>query len=104
MDAGNFLGQISLFPFTHFLKLGLSQMESLLHLQDLRNTTSAVFKPRAGHLTTARLYLQHRAPCNVHLPGAVNFHVKLKRIHDGCITLEEDGRGNKGIALKKKEK
>ena len=40
MDVGNFLGQISLFPFIHFLKLGLSQMESLLHLQDLRNTTS----------------------------------------------------------------
>ena len=40
MHIGNFLGQISLFPFIHFLKLGLSQMESPLHLRDFRKATS----------------------------------------------------------------
>ena len=41
MHVGNFLGQISLFPSIHFLKLGLSQMESPFHLRDLRKATSA---------------------------------------------------------------
>lgn len=30
--------------------------------------------------------------------------MELERVHDGRVTLEEDGRGDEGIALKKERK
>lgn len=50
------------------------------------------------------IYLHHCTPGNICHSRTVSPHVELQRVYDGCITLEQNRRSNKGIALKNGKK
>lgn len=78
----------------------------LPNIHNIDNRFTIIFRekrPNIAYFITTWLHLHHCTPCHICHSGTIDSHVKLKGVYDGCITLEENRRSNKGIALKKKK-